>query len=766
MRAAGEHSTRGELALAAGVSVSPRSGIDVLVETKLHAPHAHAEWVERPELVQVLEDTQARLILVGAPAGYGKTTLLAQWRSAAAASRQFAWVSLDSGDDDPVRLWRHLVTALHRACPDLGVEEILRPLHRPVPDVSEALSRLVNELTAFAVPVVIIVDDYHIIKERRCHDQLEFLLRHLPSTVQVVLSTRADPLLPLGRLRAAGDMTEIRMRDLHFTSEEAGVLIPRVASVSLSERDLSDLVQRAEGWPAGIYLAALSLRDHPAPTDFTRNFTGSNRYIMDFLVEDVLSRQPLPVQQFLMRTAILGRFTAPLCDAVAETTNARNIIETLEDENLFLVALDTSREWFRYHHLFAQVLLGQLARAEPGTMPALHLRASAWHLEHGSVDEAIDHALAAGDAARSVRLMAGHWYRYVDAGLMATVRRWLRSLGDDQVNVSPLAAHCSAWIAALAGEGGAVRRWLPVIAAAGDDGPLPDGMRSLRASAALLEGTFGFEGIGLMRKAAAQAVELETNPASPWYTVARSSYGTALYLSGDLEAAGRQLEQALFNDPSLALARLASFAWMSLVAVEQGRLGRAEQLAHAARDLVADEATGLSSSPQATLASMAVGAVLAGQGQFQEARNELERALRSRRRWPGISPWPNVDILLRLALVLLELGDRPAAAALLGEVRDILTSLPDGAEAQLGRLARLERRLTRLPRARGPAEPLTGREQAVLQLLRGTLSLREIGQELYVSQNTVKSHARAIYQKLGVSTRQEAIERGRELEIL
>ncbi len=766
MRAAGEHATRNEPVRAAEASVSLGSGIDVLVETKLHAPHAHTEWVERPELMLVLDNSRARLILVGAPAGYGKTTLLAQWGAAAAASRQFAWVSLDSADDDPVRLWRHVITALHRAFPDLGAEEILRPLHRPVPDVSEALSRLVNGLTALGMPVVIILDDYHVIKERRCHDQVEFLLRHLPAAVQVVLSTRADPLLPLGRLRAAGDMAEIRMQDLQFTSEEAGVLIQRVASVSLSARDLSDLVQRAEGWPAGIYLAALSLRDHPAPSDFTRDFAGSNRHIMDFLVEDVLSRQPLSVQQFLMRTAILGRFTAPLCDAVAETTNAQAILEMLEGENLFLIALDTNRGWFRYHHLFAQVLLAQLARAEPGSIPALHQRASSWHLEHGSVDEAMDHALAAGDTGRSVGIMAKHWYRYVDAGLMATVRRWLRSLGDDQVSASPLAAHCSAWIGALTGEGGAVRRWLPVIAAAGDDGPLPDGIRSLRSSAALLEGTFGFEGVGLMRKSAAEAVELEANPASPWYTVARSSYGIALYLSGDLEAAARQLEQALVNDPSLELVRLTSFAWMSLVAVEQGRLGRAEQLAHAARDLVADEATGLSSTPQATLAPMAVGAVLAGQGQFQEARNELAGALRSRRRWPGISPWPNVDILLRLAPVLLEPGDPSGAAALAGETRDVLRLLPDGAEAQLGRLDRLERRLARLPRARGPAEPLTEREQAVLQLLRGTLSLREIDQELYVSQNTVKSHARAIYRKLAVSTRQEAIERGRELEIL
>jgi LuxR family maltose regulon positive regulatory protein len=738
----------------------------VLLETKLHAPHVRTEWVKRPGLMHVLDGTEARLVLVSAPAGYGKTTLLAQWRCEAGASRPFAWVSLDSGDNDPVRLWRHVVAALRRACPNLDAEGILRPLHRSVPDVSEALSCLVNELTALAAPVVIILDDYHVITECRCHDQLESLLIALPSVVQVVLSTRADPPFPLGRLRVAGELAEIRMRDMHFTSEEAGILTQRVASVSLNEQDLSNLVQRTEGWPAGIYLAALSLRGHPAPGDFARNFTGGDRHVMDFIVEDVLSRQPHPVQQFLMRTAILDRFTAPLCDAVAETANARNVIAALENENLFIVALDTNREWFRYHHLFAQVLLGQLARAEPGTMPALHQRASAWHLEHGLVDEALDHALAAGDAARSVSLMAEHWYKYVDAGLVATVRGWLRSLGDEQVNAIPLAAHCAAWTAALGGDGEVVRRLLPVIAAGGDQGPLPDGIRSLRSSAALLEGTFGFQGIRSMRESAAQAVELETNPASPWYTVAQVSYGTALYFSGEFEAAARQLEQALLNGPPLALARLLCFSMMSLVAVEQGRLGQAEQLAHAARDLVADDAIGLSKSPQATLAPMAVGAVLAGQGQFSEARNELEGALRARRRWPGIGPWPNIDILLRLAAVLLELGDWPSATAQLAEARDVLTSWPDGAEAQLNRLERFERQLARPGRTGTSAEPLTGAEKAVLELLGGTMSLREIGQELYVSQNTIKSHARAIYRKLGVSTRKDALKRGREIGIL
>lgn len=741
----------------------PHSNLDVLLETKLEAPRVRQEWVPRPGLVRDLDDLEAKLILVDAPAGYGKTTLLAQWDDEAAGSRLFAWISLDRGDDDPARLWQHVICSLQRVYPDLRAGQIMRPLHRQVPDVGEALARLVNELSSLAAPVVIILDDYHVIRERRCHDQLEFLLLRLPPNVQVVLSTRADPPLPLGRLRATGEMAEIRMPDLHFTPQEVDALVQRVASVKLSPEDLADLMARAEGWPAGVYLAALSLRNHPAPQDFIRSFTGGHRHIVDFLAEEVVGRQPAHIRQFLSRTAVLGRFTAPLCDAVAGTSDARDILHTLERENLFLIALDDHRKWFRYHHLFAQVLLAQLARAEPGALPALHRRASAWHLEHGSVDEAVGHALAAGDVVGSVSLISGHWYRYVDAGRMATVQGWLNSLGDAQIKAHPLAAHCAAWSAALRGDRESVRLWLPVIAAGGDEGPLPDGMRSLRSSAALLDGSFGFSGLEPMRRSAEEAVELETSPVSPWYALARAGYGTALYYCGEFVAAARQLEQALLSGSSIALVRMLSFATMSLVAVEDGRLDQAEQLAHSARDIVADDTLGLSESPQASIAAIAVGAVLASQGHVEEARDELERALRSRRQWSGISQWPTVETLLRLAPLRLKLGDRPGAAALLGEARDVLTSFPDGAGAQLSRLERLELRLAGSPRTSPPGEALTEREQAVLRLLRGTLSTREIGQELYLSGNTIKTHTRSIYRKLGVSSRRDAIERGREL---
>jgi LuxR family transcriptional regulator, maltose regulon positive regulatory protein len=750
---------------ALAASRSRRVGVDVPIESKLHAPTPRMEWVARPELVRSLADASAKLVLVDAPAGFGKTTLVAQWRSSTAEVRQFAWLSLDRGDDDPGRLWWYVVCALQRSCPGFDGGDILRTLRVQAPDITgEVLPLLLNDLAALAEPVVLVLDDYHVIQESRCHDQLAFLLLHLPPAAQVVLITRADPPLPLARMRAAGELAEFRARQLRFTPGHAAVLVRAISAAELGEPDMADLVERSEGWPTGVFLAALSLRGHPSPAAFVRQFTGNNRFIVDFLAEEVLGRQSGKIRQFLARTSILGRFCAPICDAVVGSADAREIIDVLDRENLFVVPLDEDREWFRYHHLFAQVLRSELARTEPDAVRTLHQRASAWHRQSGSADEAIGHALAAGDITGTVDLIGRHWYSFVDSGQVATVRGWMRSLGDDVIAADPVAAHCAAWAAAFAGDRESVRRLLPVVAAAEHDGPLPDGIRSPQFSAALLQATFGFEGIGPMRQAGARAVTLEGDQTSPWFALARAAFGLALYFCGDLEGAAAQVEAAQLSGASIALARMLSFAVMSLIAVEKRKLDQAGEYARAACDIA--DAAGLSAAPQSSLAYAATGAFYVSTGQLDAARSEFERALRSRRRWPGISPWATVEILLRLAPVQADLGDRLGAAALLAEARQVLTALPDGAEAQLARLGRLEHRLTARPPVALPAEPLTEREVAVLRLLRGTLSLREIGQQLYLSQNTIKTHTQAIYRKLGVSGRQDAVAKGREIDIL
>jgi LuxR family maltose regulon positive regulatory protein len=718
--------------------------------------------VERPALIQRLGAARAKLVLVDAPAGYGKTTLIAQWRGAAGESRPFAWISLDPGDNDPVRLWSQVVHVLNRARPELAAGHFLDLLRGQRPDIAGALlPALANELAALTEPVVLVLDDYHLIRDRSCHDQVAALLRYAPPPLQLAMTTRADPPLPLARLRSAGDMVEIRMNELRFGPAEASALVHRTAGVQLTEPDLAELVRRTEGWPAGVYLAALSLRGHPSPADFIHQFSGNSRYIADLLVEEVLSRQPAHIRHFLTRTAILDRFSAALCDAVVGSADAADIIETLERENLFVIPVDENRGWHRYHRLFAQLLRSQLARSEPDVIPALHRRASNWHRESGSADDAIRHALAGGDVTGAVTLIARRWFIYADAGRVAVVRGWLQALGEDVIAASPVAAHCAAWAAALAGDRPSVARWLPVIEAGEHRGPLPDGMQSLSSSAAMVRGVFGFDGLRVMDESARIAVELENDPASPWYALARAALGFSRYLCGDPDAAAVPLEEAVVSESRVRLVRTLALSLLCLVTARQGRLHRAQDLVRMAEAMGPE---GPAETPQSSFAYLAAGALHARQGRLDEAGAEFEHVLRLRRAVPGASPWPTLEALLLLAEVRIGLGD-PAAAELLAEAQDMLALLPDDAGALAARLRRLGQVVTAVSRT-SLLEPLTEREATVLRLLRGTLSLREIGQELNLSPNTIKTHTRVIYRKLGVSTRREAIEKGRRLGVV
>jgi LuxR family maltose regulon positive regulatory protein len=757
----------------------------VLIETKLQPPAVRKDWVERPELIRYLADAEVKLILVAAPPGFGKTTLVAQWCASGVSRGRFAWVSLDRTDNDPSRLWWHLVASLHLACPAFDGDKVLPMLRGQAADLGETMIPvLVNELASLPEQVIIVLDDYHLIKRRACHEQMALLLGHLPPTAQVVIITRADPPLPLARMRVVGEMIEIRARELRFDVAQAAELISAVVAVELTDRDVADLVERTEGWPAGLYLAALSLRGQPSPAAFVRHFTGDNRFIVDFLVEDVLSQQPIQIREFLTRTSILSRFCAPLCDAVTgadagavtgavagavagdDSGDAAALIDTLERENLFVVPLDENRQWFRYHHLFAQVLRGQLASTEPDLVPALHARASAWHRTSGSTNEAITHALAADDVAGAIDLIARRYGGYINSGQVATVRRWLGLLGDDRIAAHPLAAHCAAWTAALSGDQRVVRRYLPVIEAVEDAGPLPDGIRSFASSAAILQALFGFDGLGPMREAGLRAVALETDPESRWYSAAQTGLCGALYWADEFAPATAHAQAARLNPAAQAMPRLKATIVMTMLLVEAGQLTQAEELALEARELATDPSLGFGGTPQRAHADLAIGAVLAAQGHLREAQSELEQALELRRKWPALSPWPKLEILLRLAPVRAGLGDRAGSAALLNEARQLLDSQPVGADAQLARLERLQRRLLGRSRPAVSGEPLTERETDVLRMLQGSLSLRDIGRELYLSPNTIKTHARTLYRKLEVSDRHDAVSRGRELGLL
>jgi LuxR family transcriptional regulator, maltose regulon positive regulatory protein len=375
-----------------------------ILNTKLYAPQAQPNVVPRSRLTERLDESRRRkLTLVSAPAGFGKTTLLGEWLST--LPRPAAWLSLDEGDSDPARFLAHLVAALRTIAKNVG-EGVLDVLRSPRPPPTETmLTALLNEASAVEEEIILVLDDYHVIDSTAADGTLAFLLEHLPPNMHLVIAIREDPRLPIPRLRARNQLTEVRAADLRFTPDEASAFLNEVMRLDLSAEDVAALEERTEGWIAGLQLAALSMRGREDVPGFIRAFAGDNRFVLDYLVEEVLQRQPERVRSFLLQTSILDRLCGPLCDAVTEQEGGRGMLEALERGNLFIVGLDDKRHWYRYHHLFAEVLSAHLMQELRDQVPTLHRRASEWHEHNGSAADAIRHALAAEDFERAANLV-------------------------------------------------------------------------------------------------------------------------------------------------------------------------------------------------------------------------------------------------------------------------------------------------------------------------------------------------------------------------
>src|SRR5215510_10953397 len=387
------------MAAPAGVATS---GQDVLLATKLHVPRPQPGFVPRPRLVGALGDGLARgRVLVCAPAGFGKTALLAGW--ARGDGRPVAWLGLDAGDSDPARFWRYAVAALEAARPGLAGR-----VGPPPPGSSDGLvTALINELAADPGPdeVLLVLDDYHLVDSGPVHEPVTFLLENLPPGLRVVVASRADPPLPLARLRARGQLAELRAAELRFTLEEAAALLGEAGGAALPAPAMAALVARTEGWAAGLQLAALSLRGQADPAGFAAEFSGSHRFVLDYLTDEVLAGQPGPVRAFLLETSVLERLSGELCDAITGRADGQAMLQEIERAGLFLVPLDEMRGWWRYRRLFADLLRARLQAEQPGRGPALHRAAAAWCDEHHLADDAVRHALASGDAAWAARLV-------------------------------------------------------------------------------------------------------------------------------------------------------------------------------------------------------------------------------------------------------------------------------------------------------------------------------------------------------------------------
>jgi len=407
-----------------------------LLATKLHLPQPPPGFVARPRLVDRLDEGLAReLTLVCAPAGFGKTSLLADWSRR--RERLAGWLSLDAGDNDPVRFWRHTIAALDRTRPGLA-ERVSPLLGPPAPASFESLATaVVNELAAEDGQALLVLDDYHHIEARPVHASLQFLLEHQPPGLHVVLATRADPPLPLARLRASGQLAELRAAQLMFTVEEAAALLRESVGSRLGQDAVAALVARTEGWAAGLRLAGLSLHGQQDVAKFVTTFSGSHRHVLDYLTEEVLEQQPESVRRFLIETSVLGRLSGPLCDAVTGRSDGQQMLEAIEAANLFLAPLDEVRDWWRYHHLFADLLRARLQQQDPERIRGLHRRAGMWHEQHGPTDDAVRHAVAAGDAVWAAQLIERHADEILLRSEGATLQRWLAALPPGLIDSRP-----------------------------------------------------------------------------------------------------------------------------------------------------------------------------------------------------------------------------------------------------------------------------------------------------------------------------------------
>jgi LuxR family maltose regulon positive regulatory protein len=420
-----------------------------LLSTKLHIPPVRSGMVSRTRLLDHMDEgVKEKLTLISAPAGFGKTTLISEWIDN--HRMPAAWLSLEKGDNDPGRFWTYVLAAMRTVRPDLGNNSFDLQFSTPQSQIDAVLMLLVNEIATLPDPLLLILDDYHLIESLSIQEEMIFLLDHMPAQLHLVINSRADPSWPLARWRSRGQLVEIRAADLRFTPQEAAEFLNRTMKLNLSVQDITALEKRTEGWIAGLQMAALSLQGREDVQEFIDAFTGSNRYIFDYLTEEVLGRQPMKVQEFLLNTSLLAHLSAPLCDAVLDRTGSRDMLHNLEKANLFLIPLDDERRWYRYHHLFAELLLGHLKQSQPDLISELHRRASQWYAANDMLSEAIHHALEAGDFLLVNDLVSGNALAILEHAELLDVLRHFEGIPNQQISSKPWLCVAYAWVKAYA----------------------------------------------------------------------------------------------------------------------------------------------------------------------------------------------------------------------------------------------------------------------------------------------------------------------------
>jgi LuxR family maltose regulon positive regulatory protein len=741
---------------------TPAASSFPIIESKLTAAPRRPGIVSRVRLLDWLEASAGTpVVAICAPAGYGKTVLAAEW--AERDPRPFVWLSIDRQDNDPVVLLTYLAVGLDRVEPiDPGVLGVLAS--RGVSITKMVLPQLGAALATKALPVVVVLDNVHLLHDQEGLDAVAVLVDHLPPGSQLAVISRGEPPLPVARWRAEGRLAELDPGELAMSPVEAGSLLG-AARVELADSEVAELTRRTEGWPVALYLAALAHKAGGHQGNAGLAFTGDDRFLADYLHAELLAHLPAELRAFLTRTAVLERLSGPLCDAVLDTTGSAAVLASLERSNLLVVPLDRQRQWYRYHPLFRELLLGELERHEPELVGELTRRAARWCRHQGLVEAAIGYAMDAGDAdlvARGVEQAVISVYR---SGRLATVQAWFGWFDDHGLlQQYPAVAVLGAWVQALGGHTAAAERWAEAAEQGSHEGMLPDGSASIEGWRALLRAKLCRHGIAQMRADAELALTL-IPAGSLWRAPAQLLLGISHLLAGDHGVADRVVAEAVevAQDAGATVAASVALAEQAILAVGRQDWQAAEALVEQARSVV------VSAQLEECLTSLvlyAVGARVAiHHGKLDQAEQDLARAQQLRPQATHALPYYSVQARLELTRAYLALTDVASARTVLREVEDLLRWRPD-----LGTLPEQTSQLrSQLDYVRGDvigAAPLTSAELRLVPLLTTHLSFREIGQRLYVSQHTVKSQAISIYRKLGVSSRGQAVQRVQEIGLL
>ena len=733
---------------------APRLAFELL-ESKFHPPVARPGIVARAALVNRLAAAQAPVITIVAPPGYGKTTLLAQW--AERVWPRVAWVSCDDGDNDPVVLLSALAVALDRIEPiDPAVFWALASSGAGI----TVVPKFVSAITSMRLPVTLVLDHVEAVTNKRCLNTIAELALHLPLGWQFALASRTKVPLPTARLRVQGGIVEVGADDLAMSPEEASSLLEG-AGVKPDVASTGELVQRTEGWPTGLYIAALAIRAGTRQSEVGFTFTGDDRYLGDYLRSELLDRVSGSEVSFLTRTAVLDRMCGSLCDAILGGAASGRVLEEMESRNLLVVPLDRRREWYRYHHLFRELLQAELRRREPDLVRDLHSRAAEWYEANAMPEAAIEHAQAAGDHDRVARLVLELAQPVWAGGRVQTVLRWMEWLRDatSAEHYGAIAVHGSL-IFALLGQPSAAERWAAAAERVSSAGTLPDGS-TMESTLAYLRAILSRDGVDEMRRDAQIAWE-GLSPASPYRATMLHTEGISYLVQGDHDRADPILAHAFdvaTGANALPLAALI-LAERCIVAAQRDRWAEVATLAQRAVAIV--EAGRFEDYWTSALVYAWAARAALHRGDIPKARYYVGRAARLRPLLTYALPVVSVQALLELARAYIALADPGGSAAVLGQVQEILQQRPD--LGVLPKLAEeLQSKLAKIKAVAVGASSLTAAELRLLPLLSTHLSFREIGERLHLSSNTVKTQAYSVYRKLGVSSRSGAVTRTREL---